>query len=127
MKTFTNKKGISYLFLEVPEDSHKFLIERYPSINEYQSLWFYENHGVERLHPKASIKLPQGNYELIGLSKDVSESQAAEIVHEYDELSLEGHGFEDYIGTSICDTAKESLSSLVQSLCLNNAIILKKI
>lgn len=117
-KTFTNKKGISYLFLDVPEDARDFKV-----FNDEMPYLSYFNIFSET--PREY--LPKGNYELIGLAKDVSESQAAEIVHEYDELSLEGHGFEDYIGTSICDTAKESLSSLVQSLCLNNAIILKKI
>lgn len=123
MKTFTNKKGISYVFFDVPEDARDFKI-----FNDEQPYLSYFK-GVET--PRQY--LPQGNYELIGLAKDVSESQAAEIVDgfiKYDGQSkpISGiHMFQGYSDGRDRFTGKQSLSSLIQSLGLNNPIILKLI
>lgn len=120
MKTFTNKKGTTFVFVDVPED--------YQTGKCYANQFNYwtEKHPYDESLPTL-VWLPKGNYQLIGLAKDVSEELADDIVDENDELSLEGHGFKDYLGTSICDTPLESLQSLTQSLGLTNAVILKLI
>ena len=60
-------------------------------------------------------ELPFYGYKLIGKPTDITEGQFSEWVKECDELTFEGHAFEDYNGTSICDTAKESFFSKLQA------------
>ena len=52
---------------------------------------------------------------LVGKLTDITEEQFSEWVKECDELTFEGHAFEDYNGTSICDTAKESFFSKLEA------------
>lgn len=55
-----------------------------------------------------------GKAKKVGKLTDIKEEQFKELVKENDELSLAGCGFEDYDGTSICDTAKESFFSKLE-------------
>lgn len=136
MKTFTNKKGISYLLLDVPANI-RFQLEETISEPKKHFIHYYTGYKDKfgHYHDLAAhdIELPQDNYELIGLSKDVSEEVAVEIVDafiKYDGQSKPISGtqmFQGYSDGRDRFTAKQSLSSLVQSLGLNNPIILKLI
>lgn len=114
--TFTNKKGISYLLLDVPEDAMDFCL-----CNNVLEVFFVDEEKFSSI-----LHLPKGNYELIGLAKEVSDEGAADIVDQSIHTGLFMH--HNGLDNIFCyKTATESLSSLVQSLGLNNPIILKLI
>lgn len=121
MKTFTNKKGNCYLLLDVPDD--------YQTGKCYGNQFNYwtEKHPYNDCYPTL-VLLPKGNYELIGLAKDVSESQAKDIIDSVNDEGLTKYFnyLKGYYYHSLFSST-ESLSSLVQSLGLNNPIILKLI
>lgn len=100
------------MFLDVPIQAIEFTLD---SIDN--TLYFHGN--IARNIESKFARLPQGNYELIGLAKDVSEEVAKEILGQiYTE--------EEYSKSSI-QLYRYELDKVVQSLGLNNPIILKKI
>ncbi len=130
MKTFTNKKGKEYLLVEAPEDSFDFKMQFSVLENEliltYKTPHRWDNYRKENWNWNV-----KGNYQIIGLAKDVSEEVAAKIC---DQL---WQGYLNYILKDgnvgnykrlVLKTATESLSSLIKLLCLSsNVLILEKI
>lgn len=80
------------------------------SLNVAMDILSYSMNGIPNL-----IDLPSNNWQLIAPLSEVTEDQAKMMVKEHDELSYEGWGFQDYLGTSICDTALDSFKSLMKA------------
>jgi hypothetical protein len=75
-----------------------------------------------RLGKRESSKLPEGDYELIGIYPRMSEKQAARVVEVHSITRLRQHGYKDYRKSRdraeffTCITALESLSTLIESV-----------
>ncbi len=125
MKTFTNKRGETFLFVDVPEDASDLVL---PKIG-IADLYFYTE-NKENDDRYISVPIPQSNYEVLGLAKDVSEEVARGIVdNAYYDGIYPDHNFKTnrLKAINFFNNAKQSLQSLVQSLELNNPVILKLI
>lgn len=75
------EKG-SILFVKVPDDAHKFLLRQNKSNSD---LWY--NHGLPELMISSWIELPVFNWQLIGLTSEITEEMAKMMVdfkHETD-------------------------------------------
>ena len=115
IKQFTNNKEIKYLFVVVPEDANMFAFDSniwYTRLFYFTDKWNW-------------IKLPKGNYEKTGLSKDlITEEQWKEIVErENDKKFIR---YSDY--TRRCNTVTEYGLSLIKSLGFkenDNVLVLK--
>lgn len=123
MKQFTNKKGKEFFLIEVPERTIDFHIPFYKK----EPMLSYRHLGALKHSDK---ELPSGNYQIIGLAKDVSEEVSSTIIDGIKAASW-GTWYVDYSAKYdkfSFEHATESLSSLIQSLGLNkNVLILEKV
>lgn len=123
MKTHQHKgsDGNEYLFVNLPEGAHMISYGQYPNILYYTDQKYNDRYD----------HLPSGRWEILGRSNELSEEQAAWIVEEtncYKKIGVIPYRFKSYINGFVgLAKAKESLSTLSQSLGFDNPLILKKI
>lgn len=120
-KTLKNQQGREFLLLDLPsfnyiEPNTEFIESQHSS---FIRLWEDKKSFFIRI---------QGNYQILCLSKDATEEQAKQII---DDDFFDGyHDYQNNNKKGLCDTAKESLTSLLTSLGFkqdDNILILEKI
>ena len=75
------------LFVEVPEDGEKFVLALHDGLN----IVFDFKEGGHR----GFIEIPENPYEIVGLAKDLTDEQMAEIVESWDSPTS-GDDYQDY-------------------------------
>ena len=106
--------GITILLVEVPEGAKEF------DISDMGSLIYYVEWGNS-----GYIDLPQGQYQILGKSTELSEEQMKEI------CDTDGKGYMNYLEhpkNSYCKTVQESYLSLLEANgIVGNQLVLIKI
>lgn len=109
----------NYLFIEVPDDAYNFSVYKYNITSQIR--YFYDNYQCD-------ITIQKADWGIISTTKDITEEQANSLVEkpEYGWYLTYTKGNMD---SYHCQTAKESLQSLIQANDLDinkNYLILKK-